>query len=101
MQEFMVMPTGASNFKEAMKMGSEIYHNLKKVIQERYGKSSIGVGDEGGFGKLFCTDTGGDSFACCSFMTSVCQMVSFLCARLASVTSTFLFLNSSKHRGGT
>ncbi|GAV09458.1 hypothetical protein RvY_19000 [Ramazzottius varieornatus] len=49
MQEFMVMPTGASTFTEAMKMGSEIYHNLKKIIQDRYGKSAVGVGDEGGF----------------------------------------------------
>lgn len=49
MQEFMIMPTGATTFTEAMKMGSEIYHHLKKLIQDRYGKSSIGVGDEGGF----------------------------------------------------
>lgn len=49
MQEFMVMPTGASNFSEAMKMGSEIYQHLKKIIQDRYGKSAVGVGDEGGF----------------------------------------------------
>ncbi|XP_055346177.1 enolase-like [Paramacrobiotus metropolitanus] len=49
MQEFMVMPLGAKNFSEAMRMGSEIYHHLKKVIQDRYGKSSVGVGDEGGF----------------------------------------------------
>lgn len=53
MQEFMVMPTGASNFSEAMKMGSEIYQHLKKIIQDRYGKSAVGVGDEGGFGRWY------------------------------------------------
>lgn len=49
MQEFMIMPTGASSFKEAMKMGSEIYHHLKKVIKDKYGLVATGVGDEGGF----------------------------------------------------
>jgi len=49
MQEFMLLPTGASNFKEAMKMGSEIYHNLKNVIKSKYGLDACNVGDEGGF----------------------------------------------------
>ena len=46
-QEFMVMPVGAKSFKEALQMGAEIYHNLKKVLQEK--GLSTGVGDEGGF----------------------------------------------------
>lgn len=46
-QEFMVMPVGAKSFKEALRMGAEIYHNLKKVLQEK--GLSTGVGDEGGF----------------------------------------------------
>ncbi|XP_077998007.1 alpha-enolase-like [Glandiceps talaboti] len=49
MQEFMILPTGAANFSEAMRMGSEVYHNLKKVIKERYGLDATAVGDEGGF----------------------------------------------------
>jgi enolase len=49
MQEFMLLPTGASNFREAMKMGSEIYHNLKNVIKAKYGQDACNVGDEGGF----------------------------------------------------
>lgn len=49
MQEFMLLPTGAANFKEAMKMGSEIYHNLKNVIKAKYGLDACNVGDEGGF----------------------------------------------------
>ena len=49
MQEFMVLPTGAETFKEAMQIGVEIYHKLKTVIQKKYGKSSTAVGDEGGF----------------------------------------------------
>jgi len=48
-QEFMVAPTGAANFHEAMKIGTEVYHNLKSVIKERYGQNAINVGDEGGF----------------------------------------------------
>ena len=38
MQEFMILPTGAGTFKEAMKMGSEVYHHLKKVIKDKYGQ---------------------------------------------------------------
>ncbi|KAH7289036.1 hypothetical protein KP509_31G055000 [Ceratopteris richardii] len=49
MQEFMILPTGASSFSEAMKMGSEVYHNLKSVIKKKYGQDATNVGDEGGF----------------------------------------------------
>lgn len=49
MQEFMLLPTGASNFTDAMRMGSEIYHNLKSVIKSKYGMDACNVGDEGGF----------------------------------------------------
>lgn len=46
-QEFMIMPVGAKSFREALRMGTEIYHNLKKVLKARGTLS--GVGDEGGF----------------------------------------------------
>src|SRR5262249_49612735 len=46
-QEFMVMPVGAASFSEALRMGSEIFHNLKNVLKSR--GYSTGVGDEGGF----------------------------------------------------
>lgn len=49
MQEFMIFPTGASSFKEAMRMGSEVYHHLKKVIKKKYGLDACNVGDEGGY----------------------------------------------------
>ncbi len=48
-QEFMIVPKGAKTFSEAMMMGSEVYHTLKKEITERYGKGATGLGDEGGF----------------------------------------------------
>lgn len=48
-QEFMIMPTGAKSFTEAMKIGSETYHALKSVIAKKYGKDATNVGDEGGF----------------------------------------------------
>ena len=69
-QEFMLLPTGASNFTEAIKIGSETYHTLKKVISAKYGidgeslarlyaasssridafpRTAVNVGDEGGF----------------------------------------------------
>ncbi|XP_029650991.1 enolase [Octopus sinensis] len=49
MQEFMILPTGAKSFTEAMKMGTEIYHHLKAVIKKKYGQDACNVGDEGGF----------------------------------------------------
>jgi enolase len=48
-QEFMVIPAGADSFAESLRMGTEIYHTLKRVILTKYGKQSINVGDEGGF----------------------------------------------------
>jgi len=49
MQEFMIAPVGAKSFKEALQIGSEVYHSLKGVIVKKYGKDAAAVGDEGGF----------------------------------------------------
>lgn len=46
-QEFMVMPVGAETFSESLRMGTEIFHNLKKVLKDK--KHVTNVGDEGGF----------------------------------------------------
>jgi enolase len=46
-QEFMIMPVGAVNFKEALRMGAEIFHALKKVLKDK--GYNTAVGDEGGF----------------------------------------------------
>ncbi|KAI0789912.1 enolase [Abortiporus biennis] len=48
-QEFMLLPTGATSFTEALKFGTETYHTLKKVISAKYGIDAVNVGDEGGF----------------------------------------------------
>ncbi|GAA5855443.1 hypothetical protein JCM8547_007832 [Rhodosporidiobolus lusitaniae] len=48
-QEFMLLPTGAKDFDEAMQMGTETYHTLKSVIKKKYGIDATNVGDEGGF----------------------------------------------------
>jgi len=45
----MILPTGAKSFKEAMQIGTEIYHTLKNVIKKKYGLDATNVGDEGGF----------------------------------------------------
>jgi enolase len=47
LQEYMVVPVGAESFSEAVRMGAEVFHALKKVLVKR--KLSTGVGDEGGF----------------------------------------------------
>ena len=50
-QEFMIMPVKAESFSQALQMGSEIFHNLKKVLHDR--GLSTAVGDEGGFAPTF------------------------------------------------
>lgn len=53
-QEFMIMPVGAENFKEALRMGAEVFHNLKSVLK---GKGlNTAVGDEGGFAPNLSTN---------------------------------------------
>ena len=47
LQEFMIMPFGGKTFAEALRMGSEVFHNLKKILHDK--KLSTSVGDEGGF----------------------------------------------------
>lgn len=47
-QEFMIVPTDAPTFSEALRMGSEVYHNLKSLTKKKYGQSAGNVGDEGG-----------------------------------------------------
>lgn len=48
-QEFMIVPSGANTFKEALRLGSETYHVLKTQLKIKYGENAINVGDEGGF----------------------------------------------------
>ena len=50
-QEFMIRPVGACCFREALRMGAEVFHNLKKLLKER--GLSTSVGDEGGFAPVF------------------------------------------------
>jgi enolase 1/2/3 len=47
LQEFMIMPVGAANLPDAVRMGSEVFHNLKKILHD--GGHGTAVGDEGGF----------------------------------------------------
>lgn len=53
-QEFMVMPVGASSFKEALRMGAETFHNLKKILKDR--GMNTNVGDEGGYAPNLATN---------------------------------------------
>jgi enolase len=48
-QEYFVIPTGASDFKEAMTIGCEVYHTLGKIIKTKFGGDATLIGDEGGF----------------------------------------------------
>lgn len=48
-QEFMIVPVGADSIRDALRIGSEVYMELKKILIDRYGLLAINVGDEGGF----------------------------------------------------
>jgi len=48
-QEFMIIPVGADSFADSLRMGVEVFHNLRANLQQAYGKSATNVGDEGGF----------------------------------------------------
>lgn len=48
-QEFIVLPEGAESLSEALRIGSEVYHELRRILASRYGKAAVNVGDEGGF----------------------------------------------------
>ena len=53
-QEFMIMPVGAESFKEGLRMGTEVYHHLKKLLRDA--RHTVGVGDEGGFAPNLATN---------------------------------------------
>ncbi len=53
-QEFMIMPVGAKSFREALRMGAEIFHNLKKILKEK--GMNTAVGDEGGYAPNLSTN---------------------------------------------
>jgi enolase len=53
-QEFMIVPIGGANYSEALRMGVETFHSLKKVLQKR--NLSTGVGDEGGFAPMLTSN---------------------------------------------
>jgi len=48
-QEYFIIPTGATTFVEGMQIGTECYHNLKKIINKKFGGDATLIGDEGGF----------------------------------------------------
>lgn len=65
-QEFMIRPVGAPTFSEALRMGAEIFHNLKKILHDK--GLSTAVGDEGGFAPNF---SGGTEEALDSILTAI------------------------------
>jgi enolase len=54
-QEFMITPVFAKDFAEGTRMTAEVYHTLKKLVEEKYGKGATNVGDEGGFAPQLTT----------------------------------------------
>jgi len=55
-QEHMLMPTGAKSFNEGIRMISETYHHLAKILKDKFGASGVLIGDEGGFAPIQITN---------------------------------------------
>jgi len=45
----MIVPSGAKNYSDSLRMGAEVYHALKKILKNKYGVGAVNIGDEGGF----------------------------------------------------
>lgn len=73
-QEFMIMPVGACCFKEALRMGTEVYHSLKNILAKD-GKSTA-VGDEGGFAPDLK-----DAFEVFDYLTKAVEAAGYECGR--------------------
>ena len=73
-QEFMIMPVGAGTFAEALRMGTEIYHTLKKILSAD-GKSTA-VGDEGGFAPDLK-----DAFEVFDYLTKAVEEAGYVCGK--------------------
>lgn len=73
-QEFMIMPVGAETFSEALRMGTEIYHTLKKILSEN-GKATS-VGDEGGFAPDLK-----DTFEVFDYLTKAVEQAGYVCGK--------------------
>ncbi len=73
-QEFMIMPVGASSFSEALRMGTEVYHSLKRILADD-GKSTA-VGDEGGFAPDLK-----DAFEVFDYLTKAVKAAGYECGR--------------------
>ena len=73
-QVFMIMPVGAKSFREALCMGSEVYHALKKILEKD--RKSTAVGDEGGFAPDLK-----DAFEVFDYLTRAVEDAGYLCGR--------------------
>lgn len=73
-QEFMIMPVGAESFRDALRMGTEIYHTLKKILSAD-GKSTA-VGDEGGFAPDLK-----DAFEVFDYLTKAVEEAGYVCGK--------------------
>ena len=71
-QEFMIVPVGACCFKEALRMGTEVYHSLKKLLNEN--NKSTAVGDEGGFAPDLS-----DTFMVFDYLTKAVELAGYKC----------------------
>ena len=92
LQEFMIMPVGAGDFREALRMGAETFHHLKKVLQEA--GLNTAVGDEGGFAPNLKTNAAALDLICKAIERAGYKLGDDIVLALDSAASEF-------HAGGT
>lgn len=74
MSLLIIFVTGATSFREAMRIGCEVYHTLKSVIKKKYGQDATNVGDEGGFAPNILVQLITDSCSICVLHTYTCHI---------------------------
>lgn len=97
MQEFMILPVGASTFKEAMRIGAEVYHNLKAVIKSKYGKDATNVGDEGGFAPNILENNEGEGAGGEDMWRQVYPPLTTGCCQLDAAATRIVFHTHTPH----
>ena len=74
-----MLPVGAESFRDALRIGAELYHTLKAVIKDKYGQDAINVGDEGGFAPNILENSEG--IMLCYACVCVCVCVDLKCVQ--------------------
>ena len=94
-QEIMIVPKGLKTFKEALRCGAEVFHQLKKILKEN--GHSVGVGDEGGYAANLNSNEQAFEFVCEAIKKANYQVKEDVCIAIDVAASEFYDKNTKKY----